>query len=71
MFCALKLSLTLSFVPGRRTGASLNNLTSWGYNLQFEHSFATCGARGAYGGEERRIQGFGGGHLRERATWET
>jgi len=25
-----------------------------------------CGARSAYGGEERRIQGFGGGHLRER-----
>jgi len=30
-----------------------------------------CGARSAYGGEERRIPGFGGDVLGKEATWET
>jgi hypothetical protein len=29
-----------------------------------------CGVCSAYGGEERRIQGFGGENLRERDNWE-
>ena len=29
------------------------------------------GACSVYGGEELCLQGFGGGNLRERTTWET